>query len=503
MTRWNRRFDFAAPVPAAAELRRAHFIAIGGAGMSAVARLMLARGMAVSGSDQNDSPVLEVLRAAGASVTVGHSAATVTALPDGAVVVVSSAIRDDNPELAAARERGQQVLHRAQGLATLLPGNRVAAVAGANGKTTTSAMLAAALRTAGLDPSFAIGAPPVGHDVGAGLGGGDVFVVEADESDSSFLVYHPDVAVVTNLMPDHLDFYGTFERVTRAYDEFVATIAPGGLLVTCADDEGARGLAERARADGVRVVTYGVASDADVRLTGLGGAGFDWGATVLEDGQPPRRLGLRLPGAHNVLDAAGAYTAATTGLGADPDLVLQGLAAFPGTSRRFEPRGEAAGVRVVDDYAHNPGKVAAAVRTGRGLTGPGRLVVVFQPHLYSRTRDFAAELAAALSPADVVVVLDVYRAREDPVPGVTGALVADRVTGAEVHYLPDRAEVAAAVHGLVRPGDLVLTVGAGDVTAVGPQLLRLLSADGVLADPAAPPAAPEGPAPSAGSSSCA
>jgi UDP-N-acetylmuramate--alanine ligase len=475
MTRWNQRFDFAAPVPAAADLRQAHFIAIAGAGMSAVARLLLERGVVVSGSDQNDAPVLEVLRNAGATVTVGHSAATVAKLPEGAVVVVSSAIREDNPELAAARERGLQVLHRAQGLATLLPGNRVAAVAGANGKTTTSAMLTAALGAAGLDPSFAIGAPPIGQEVGAGLGGGDVFVVEADESDSSFLVYHPDVAVVTNLMPDHLDFYGTLERVTLAYDDFVGTIAPGGLLVTCADDDGARGLADRARAAGARVVTYGVAVDADVRLTGLGGAGFDWGATLVQVGQPERRLALRLPGAHNVLNAAGAYTAATAGLGAGPDRVLEGLAGFRGTSRRFEPRGEAAGVRVVDDYAHNPGKVAAAVRTGRGLAGPGRLVVVFQPHLYSRTRDFAGDLAAALSPADVVVVLDVYRAREDPVPGVTGALVADRVTGAEVHYVPDRAGAATAVEQLVRPGDLVLTVGAGDVTGVGPELLRRLA----------------------------
>ncbi|WP_374968793.1 UDP-N-acetylmuramate--L-alanine ligase [Terrabacter sp. BE26] len=472
------RFDFRAPVPGAGELGRVHFLAIGGAGMSGVARIMLARGIRVTGSDAKDVPVLKALESEGAGVWVGfHEGHQERA----DAVVMSSSIRDDNVELVAARERGVPVLHRAQGLAALMQGRRPVAVAGANGKTTTTSMLTVALQGCGLDPSFAVGGELARHGTNAHDGADDIFVVEADESDGSFVVYRPEVAVVTNVQPDHLDFYSNFNVVQAAYDAFVGTIRSGGLLVTCADDPGAVALAERARAAGTRVVTYGFDASADVVLRAYVQDGVTASATVSDAGTE-RRMTLGVPGRHNALDAAAAYAAAVHGLGQEPERVLAGLASFTGTRRRFEPKGEAGGVTVVDDYAHNAGKVTAVVETAKELVGDrGRLVVVFQPHLYSRTRDFAAQLGAGLAPADVVVVMDVYAAREDPVPGVSGHLVADAVSaarpGAEVHYVPSWSEVAEQVASLVRPGDLVLTVGAGDVTMVGPEVLRILGGE--------------------------
>ncbi|NUR15997.1 MAG: UDP-N-acetylmuramate--L-alanine ligase [Dermatophilaceae bacterium] len=476
------RFDFRAPVPDAADLGHVHFLAIGGAGMSGVARIMLARGIRVTGSDAKDVPVLKALESEGAGVWVGfHEGHQERA----DAVVMSSSIRDDNVELVAARERGATVLHRAQGLAALMHGRRPVAVAGANGKTTTTSMLTVALQGCGLDPSFAVGGELAKHGTNAHDGSDDVFVVEADESDGSFVVYGPEVAIVTNVQPDHLDFYSNFKVVQAAYDAFVATIRPGGLLVTCADDAGAVALAERARAVGTRVLTYGFDPGADVVLDDHRQDGVTSSVRLLDRvtaGATERMMTLGVPGRHNALNAAAAYVAAVHGLGQQPDRVLAGLASFTGTRRRFEPKGEAGGVVVVDDYAHNAGKVAAVVETAKALVGEtGRLVVVFQPHLYSRTRDFATELGAGLSPADVVVVMDVYAAREDPVPGVSGQLVADAVgaarAGAEVHYVPSWSEVAGAVASLARPGDLVLTVGAGDVTMVGPEVLRILGGE--------------------------
>ncbi|MGO4662648.1 UDP-N-acetylmuramate--L-alanine ligase [Terrabacter sp. 2TAF16] len=469
------RFDFRAVVPGADELGRVHFLAIGGAGMSGVARIMLARGIRVTGSDAKDVPVLKALESEGAGVWVGfHEAHQERA----DAIVMSSSIRDDNVELVAARQRGVRVLHRAQGLAALMHGRRPVAVAGANGKTTTTSMLTVALQGCGLDPSFAVGGELAKHGTNAHDGSDDIFVVEADESDGSFVVYRPEVAIVTNVQPDHLDFYSNFKVVQAAYDAFVGTIRPGGLLVTCADDAGAVALAERARAAGTRVLTYGFEPASDVVLDHHHQDGVTSSVTLLDEGVE-RRMTLGVPGRHNALNAAAAYAAAVHGLGQAPDQVLAGLASFTGTRRRFEPKGEAGGVVVVDDYAHNAGKVAAVVETAKDLVGDtGRLVVVFQPHLYSRTRDFAAELGAGLSPADVVVLMDVYAAREDPVPGVSGRLVADAVTAArrevEVHYVPSWSEVAGRVADLARPGDLVLTVGAGDVTMIGPEVLRIL-----------------------------
>jgi UDP-N-acetylmuramate--alanine ligase len=481
MTLPQARFDFLADVPAAEDLGRVHFVAIGGAGMSGVARILLAKGIPVSGSDARESTLLHALAAEGASVHVGHEAALVD---DADTVVISSAIRDTNPELRAARAKGIPVLHRAQALAATMAGSRRVAIAGANGKTTTTSLLTVALQACGVDPSFAVGGELAKHGTNAHLGTGDIFVVEADESDGSFLVYGPEVAVVTSVQPDHLDFYGDLATVEEAYRAFVGTIAPGGLLVACADDPGARSLADHARAKGIRVLTYGESADADVRVTGEAHRGLAWSAVVTADGVE-HSLRLLVPGHHNVLNATAAFAAATAGLGQPPEPVLAGLASFTGTRRRFEPKGRAAGVQVVDDYAHNAGKVAAVVTTAGQLledAGPGRLVVVFQPHLYSRTRDFARELGASLAAADVVVVMDVYAAREDPQPGISGRLVAEAVraarSDAEVHYVPSWAAVPDFVAELLRPGDLLLTVGAGDVTMIGPEvLLRLDQGD--------------------------
>ncbi len=471
------RYDFSAPLPRLADLASVHFVAIGGAGMSGVASVMLERGVAVSGSDAKDSAVLEGLRNRGARVFVGHDVAHL----DGAdTVVVSSAIRDDNVELAGARDRGLRVLHRAQALAVTMQDTRRVAVAGASGKTTTTSMLAVALASAGLEPSFVGGAdiPQLGGSARWGRGG--VFVAEADESDGSFLVYRPEVAVVTNVQADHLDFYGTFEHVESAYAAFAATVAAHGLLVACHDDPGSLRLAEAVRASGRPVLTYGVHDDADLVVATSVAEGLGSRSTLLREGVP-QELVLAVPGPHNVLDAAAAYLAATAGLGVPPDAVLGGLAGFTGARRRFEIIGEAQGVTVVDDYAHNPAKVASVVSTARGVldrAGTGRLHVVFQPHLYSRTRDFADELAAALAPADTVVLLDIYGAREDPAPGVTSELVGrplrDRHGHAEVVVGPTWDEAVALVAARADAGDLALTVGAGDVTALAPRILLAL-----------------------------
>jgi UDP-N-acetylmuramate--alanine ligase len=467
-----RDIDLASPVPPAADLAPAHFVGIGGAGMSGVARLWLAAGLGVTGSDAQDSPTADGLRQAGARVVLGHDQDDVLR---ARTVVVSSAVRDDNPEIALARGAGLRLVHRSQALAALTPGRRVVAVAGTNGKTTTSAMISVLLRECGSDPSFCIGGDLVDLGTNAGLGSGDSFVVEADESDGSFVVYRPQVAVVTNIRPDHLDFYGTEAGVRAGFDGFAASLRPGGVLVACADDEGAGRLAAAVAGRGGRVTTYGESPAAEVRAQALrsdaDGATFE----VLVRDVSAGSARLVVPGRHNVLNALAAV-AALDALGVAVERAVAALGRFTGTRRRFELRGSAGGVRVFDDYAHNPGKVAAAVGTGRQVAGPGRLVVAFQPHLFSRTRDFAAEFGAALGLADEVVVLDVFGSREDPLPGVSGAMVAHAVPlpAGRVDYVADRSAAAAAVCSRLIDGDVLLTVGAGDVTRLAGEVLARL-----------------------------
>lgn len=474
------RFDVTLSPPALEELGRVHLIAIGGSGMSAVARLLLARGVRVSGSDAKASATLDALSALGARVHVGHDAENIVGAD---TVVVSSAIRDENVELAAARAAGLRVLHRSQALAAVIGDRRRVAVAGANGKTTTTSMLVAGLDGAGLDTSFAAGGELSARNTNAHWGHDDAFVVEADESDGSFLVYRPQVAVVTSVQPDHLDFFGTFERVKAAYAAFVATIGAGGLLVACIDDPGARELAETARRDAaIRVLGYGTSTEADVQVRAWQPRDLGSVALLRDVDGSERTLTLGTPGEHNALNAAAAFGAAVHGFGADPDGVLVGLATFAGARRRFEVIATQGGVMVVDDYAHNAGKVSAVVATAARIAAArgGRLTVLFQPHLYSRTRDFATGFAAGLAPAARVCVLDIYGAREDPMPGVTPQLITDPLRALagerEVVESLERGAAAEWASRDARAGDVVLVVGAGDVTELAPAIAARLPA---------------------------
>ncbi|MDN3350978.1 UDP-N-acetylmuramate--L-alanine ligase [Actinomadura sp. DC4] len=451
-------------------LGRVHFVGIGGAGMSGIARIMLERGIPVSGSDAKDSDLLAELREMGATTHVGHAAEH---LGDAATVVVSTAIRETNPELATARERGLFVLHRSAALASLMAGRRSVAVAGTHGKTTTTSMLTVALQHAGADPSYCIGGQLVTTGLGAADGSGDLFVAEADESDGSFLNFRPTAAIVTNVEADHLDNYASFEKVTETFARFVERIEPGGLLVVCADDQAARALGEQGAARGLTVRTYGEAEDAGYRTEGFAPRGLGSRFTV-----GGRAMELSVPGRHNALNATAVYATAVE-LGVAAGAIAEGLAGFTGARRRLEPKGEVGGVRVFDSYAHHPTELAADLRATRdyvGELGGGRIVAVFQPHLFSRTQFFAAEFGAALGLADEVVVLDVFPAREDPIPGVTGELVAKAVPHGRVVYEADGNAVAGRVAAMAAPGDVIITMGAGDVTRLGPKILGLLGA---------------------------
>jgi UDP-N-acetylmuramate--alanine ligase len=464
------------------QLGRVHFVGIGGAGMSGIARVMLARGVPVSGSDAGSAHVLAELAELGADVHAGHDAAH---LGQADTVVVSSAIRPSNPELAAARERNLRVLPRAAALASIMIGRRSTAIAGTHGKTTTTSMLTTILRECGARPGYVIGGVLAETGRGAEDGAGPDLVVEADESDGSFLMLSPYVAVITNVEADHLDNYSGLEEIRAAFEAFARRISPGGALISCADDAGARAVADASRAREIRVRSYGEAAAADYRISQITPRGM--GSTfVLAAGSASAGTGssgpfestvtIAVPGRHNVLNAAAAIAAATE-LGIPGPQAAAALAAYRGAHRRMELKGDGDGVRVLDSYAHHPTEVAADLAAARDLADGGRVVVVFQPHLFSRTRIFAADLGAALGRADEAVVLDIYAAREDPEPGVTGQLVADAVPGGRGHFRPGPlAAVPAVIADLAKPGDLVLTMGAGDVTTLGPVIVAALQA---------------------------
>jgi len=393
---------------------------------------------------------------------------------------VSSAIRPDNPELTEARRRGIRVLHRAAALGSAMLGRRGIAIAGTHGKTTTTSMLTTILRGCGADPAYVIGGILAETGLGAADGSGAEFIAEADESDGSFLMLSPQAAVVTCIEADHLDNYGSLAEIEAAFLAFARRISPGGLLVTSADDPGARALAAAAGDLPVRRRSYGAAAGADYRVSDVTPHGMATRLTVTPGRQAPVSIPggipvkIRVPGRHNAMNAAAALATAIE-LGYPAGQVAAGLAAYGGARRRMEFKGEADGVRVLDSYAHHPTELTADLAAARDVAAGGRVIAVFQPHLYSRTRIFAAGFAAALGLADEALVLDVYAAREDPEPGVTGNLIAAAVPGG-AHYLPDRAEVPAAVASLAKPGDLVLTMGAGDVTALGPLIVAALRA---------------------------
>jgi len=463
-----------------AELQRVHMVGIGGAGMSGIARILLDRGGLVSGSDAKESRGVIALRARGAEIRIGHDPSALDMLAGGptAVVTTHAAIPKTNPELVEARRRGIPVLLRPAVLARLMAGHTTLMVTGTHGKTTTTSMLIVALQHSGFDPSFAVGGDLGEAGTNAHHGSGSSFVAEADESDGSLLEYRPDIVVVTNIEADHLDFFGTVEAYTAIFDQFVERIKPGGALVVCADDPGAAALGDRSEALGVRVLRYGSADGLDATLAQWAQEGTGAVAEIaLRSEGRPLTLRLAVPGRHMALNALGALLAAREA-GADLDTVLDALESFEGARRRFELVGSAAGVRVFDDYAHHPTEVRvnlAALRAVVDQAGVGRVIAVFQPHLYSRTETFASEFGAALSAADEVFVLDVYAAREQPLAGVSGATVADAVS-APVTYLPDFSAVAARVAASVAPGDVVVTMGAGDVTLLGREILAEVEA---------------------------
>ncbi|MGY0497778.1 UDP-N-acetylmuramate--L-alanine ligase [Nocardia sp. FBN12] len=481
------------------ELARVHMVGIGGAGMSGIARILLSRGGQVSGSDARESRGVLSLRARGAEVRIGHAADALDLLPGGptAVVTTYAAIPKTNPELVEANRRNIPVLMRPTVLASLMRGHNTLLVSGTHGKTSTTSMLIVTLQHCGADPSFAVGGELNEAGTNAHHGSGDIFVAEADESDGSLLQYDPDVAVVTNIESDHLDYFGTDEAYIQVFDDFADRLASGGLLVVCLDDPGSRAFAQRVAPRmaerGITVLGYGSGDLTDAPVT-VGARLLDWqprdvgGIVEFQlDGEPtPRALRLSVPGRHMALNALAALLAARA-TGADVDEIVQGLEGFGGVHRRFQFTGRENGVRVFDDYAHHPTEVRAVLEAAAQLVAQeardgarlqrGRVIVVFQPHLYSRTATFATEFGTALSLADEVVVLDVYGAREDPLPGVNGALVAQSVTK-PVHYQPDMSKVGKQVAGLAGDGDVVITMGAGDVTMLGTQIL-----DGLRARP--------------------
>ena len=467
-------------------LQRVHMVGIGGAGMSGIARILLARGGQVSGSDAKESRTVLALRARGAQVRIGHDASALDLIPGGPTAVVSThaAIPKDNPELVAAAERGIPVVLRPAVLASLMSGHQTLLVAGTHGKTSTTSMLVVALQHCGVDPSFAVGGELNEAGTNAHHGSGTVFVAEADESDGSLLQYDPNVVIVTNVEADHLDFFGTTEAYVQVFDDFADRIAPGGVLVVCLDDPGSAALAERVAARGLPIRVIGYGGDDPAGTVPLAARLLDWEARdvggvarVQLDGEDdPRTMTLSVPGRHMALNALGALLAARE-VGAEVDEIIEGIGGFGGVHRRFQYTGRENGVRVFDDYAHHPTEVRAVLGAARELvrTSGGRVLVVFQPHLYSRTSAFATEFGEALDLADEVVVLDVYGAREKPLPGVTGALVAHAVTK-PVHYQPDLSMAPRQVAALARSGDVLITMGAGDVTMLGKGILGALAA---------------------------
>jgi UDP-N-acetylmuramate--alanine ligase len=448
---------------------RVHLVGAGGAGMSALATVLLERGYAVTGSDLRYGRECAALAALGARITLGHDPANV----EGADVVgASTAVPARNIELRRAGELGIPILHRAELLAALMATDRAVVIAGTHGKTTTTAMTTVALQAAGLDPSFAIGGTLSDSGTSAHHGAGEIFVAEADESDRSFLVYQPDCAVVTNVELDHHDHFGDLGEVYEAFARFLARRRPTAPAIMCLEHPGVRALLDRVEPP---LVGYGESADAGVRLFDVVGDTAGTAFSLSSEGEDLGRFRVGMPGRHNVLNATAAVAVALWAK-APIEPVRDALASYRGTQRRFQRLGTVDGVAVVDDYAHHPTELTATIAAARQTQPRGRVVAAFQPHRFSRTAALGRELGRALGAADLVVVTGVYAAGEAPVPGVTADIVADaaRATGVETHLVPATGDLARFVAGVVRGGDLVLTLGAGDVTEVGPVLLRLL-----------------------------
>lgn len=459
------------------DLSRPYFIGIGGIGMSGLAKILAQRGARVAGSDAKQMPTITPLRQIGCEIHIGHDPQRVVG---ASCVVISQAIRESNIELKAAREHGLHVVHRAEALDAMMDGYRSIAVAGTHGKSSTTTMLAVAFQGVGLDPSFAVGADLNEPGSNAHHGTGDIFVAETDESDRSFHYFHPRIGIVLNVEEDHHDHYSSLEEHIESYETFAHGIQPGGILVVSADNAGARELVTRLRTSTheLKIITYGEASDADVQLMKVAPHGFSSDATVrLPDGREAT-LTLNVPGRHMAHNATGAL-AVGMALDVDPQAMGTALRAYQGIRRRFTRKGEAGGVLVVDSYAHHPTEIAADLETARQVAGTsGRVVVVFQPHLSSRTQALGEEIGKVLASSDLAVIMEIYQGREDPIPGVTSSIVAHAALEASAAVRMEHSWMAVpeVVARLVRPGDLVLTMGAGDVTEIGPLILQEIEA---------------------------
>jgi UDP-N-acetylmuramate--alanine ligase len=445
-------------------MSRVHFIGVAGSGMSGIARVMAEQGLIVSGSDRSDSEVVESLRSSGITVFIGHDASHIG---DADTVVASSAVRAENPELMAARERGLHVIHRSDALRWVMRGKKILAVAGSHGKTTSTAMLASAVRRAGRDAGFVNGGVVSQWGVSSRNGTDELFVIEADESDRSFLTYNPAIVVITNVAPDHLDFYGDMDSIYEAFESFARTATER--VVLCADDAGTRELAGRLGTD-VPLITYGVAEDADLRILRSEAAPVG-SATVAWQGEHAQ-ITLAVPGRLNVLNAAG-VVGVLLSAGMALSEAAEAVSGFSGADRRFQFHGEINGVRFFDDHAHHPTEVAAALETARAVVGNGRVITMFQPHLFSRTQYMAKELADAFARgSDHTIFLDIFGSREDPIEGVTTALILELLPRqSSWDFEPDWDRACQLAVARAEPGDIVLTMSTGDLYQIVPQLL--------------------------------
>ena len=428
--------------------------------MSGLARIALSDGISVSGSDAKDSSVLTALRALGADVFTSHEAAHVQGAD---VVIYSTAISASNPEMAYAVERSIPILTRAQALAALMSGSKSIAVAGTHGKTTTSSMLTVALQACGVDPSFAIGGTLTASGSNAHRGTGDFFVAEADESDGSFVEYRPLAAIVTNIEHDHVDFFHTPEAVTEVFENFAASISPQGFLVYCADDAGATRLGTSALT--CTPISYGESENADLRIDQIELKAMGSSARVMWRGRAVGHLELQVPGHHNLLNAASCLAMGLT-LEMPTHQLLEGLHNFRGAGRRFELKATEHGIRIIDDYGHHPTEITVTLQAARRYAGDGRVLVIFQPHRYSRTQAFLNDFAASLDLADDVTLLEIYAASEKPIHGVSSSLIAEKMTRG--HFIPNFASASERVIEMAKPGDVIITLGAGDVNSLAP-----------------------------------
>jgi UDP-N-acetylmuramate--alanine ligase len=454
--------DFTQAVPD--QLGKVHFIGIGGSGMSGIARILIGMGHVVTGSDLRDSSNVAALRELGAKIYIGHDQSHL-GNPD--TVVVTSALWPTNPEYLLAKERGIPVIHRSQALAKLASSKRLIAVAGAHGKTTSTGMVITALMSMGQDPSFVNGGVINSVGQSSSSGTGELFVIEADESDGSFLLYDTAISLITNVDPDHLDHYGSIEAFHKVFADFANKSKE--LVVISSDDHGAK---EVAKLITKPMITFGEAKEATVRVQNIReDARVSFELVYKEEKSSAK---LILAGRHNALNAAGAV-ATLVSLGFDFQASVIEVAKFEGTERRFELHGQERGVSVYDDFAHHPTEVQAALNGARAVVGSGKLITVFQPHLYSRTRLFAKEFAQVLAESDEVVLLDIYAAREDPEPGVTGELILNNFSDqSKIHYAPNWEEASAKAASLADSGDFIVTMGCGDVYRMVPELLQAL-----------------------------